>query len=253
MMMGRQGRSFASRAVFTVFLCAVAGSGVGCVASDDGADVESGEFAAVGGCKHNIGERRLLCAGDSVVSADNRLGTVIGVNPHSRQVMVHIKYTGERHKYDIDEVFVTYGCIYQLCVGDSATSPAGRPGTVIGVNPYKKTVSLKPFYNGTNDSYGIKKVHYGLGCMHGTCVSDRVATPLGKTGAVIGLSPFSDSVAVHLDYDVAHYAYSSSWLFVTTECLTYGPEVRNSADPYNRSKYSLNSREFAFTMTRTGP
>jgi len=254
MVIGRKVRSFASRAVASLFLCAVAGSGVGCVAREDGSDAESGEFAAVAGCKHDIGERRLLCPGDRVLAHDIP-GTVLGFNPTSRQVLIDLDWIDENRSYRIEDVAVTYGCIYQFCVGDVSVSGAtapdkGKVGRIIGVNPYNKHLVLDLDGIDAHYPYQLQGVHYGHGCMRGRCIGDRVGTPSGRPGVLIGLNPFRLTAAVDIDGDPDTYLHRVDSIFVINESDEYAPELRNPADPYNLSMYTMDSSEFEFTTTR---
>src|SRR5262249_4122334 len=145
----------------------------------------------------------------------------------------------DNYSYALTDLFVGYGCMYQLCVGDSAVTSRGQTGKVVGVNPYKKTVSLD-LDNYTDDySYPIREVLYGFGCASGTCVGDRAASPNGQTGVVIAISPFNGTVALDLDNYTDNYVYQLSQIFVMNQCLTYSAEVRLSPDPYGRSSFKV--------------
>jgi hypothetical protein len=86
-----------------------------------------------------------------------------------------------------------------ICTGDHVVTPDNYRGVVIGINPYKKTLSVKYDGYSTISSFGVRELALGLGCVHNVCVGDRVVTPDNYVASVIGVNPYNNNAAVHYD------------------------------------------------------
>lgn len=178
-------------------------------------------------CERNIDDGRILCPGDRIVSPTNNTGKVIGINSYQRMVSVDLDYYSDNYSYPIENVFIGFGCMYEVCVGDRVVSPTNITGTVIGINPYKQTVSIDLDYYSDHYSYRLEDIFLGYGCVKGICVKDKVISPSNITGDVIGINPYYGKVSIDLDNYSDHYSYYITSIYLTNECLDYGPDYRS--------------------------
>lgn len=183
-------------------------------------------------CIRDIKGGKILCPGDKVVSPSNATGYVIGINFYNKRVAVDLDYYSDHNSYDIDELFVGFGCMYGICVGDRVVSPNpyNDTGTIIGINPYYKTVSVNLDHYKNHFSYELDEIFIGFGCVKGVCVKDRVVSPSNIYGSVIGVNPYRGSVSVDLDRYSRHSSYDVTEIYVTNECLDYSPKQRSRSE-----------------------
>lgn len=95
-------------------------------------------------CQHS--PENYICPGDSIVTESGRLGTALGVNPYTHMIAYeyHFDTLIVRQTKPVETIFVTYGCSFGICVGDSIISPETNDrGTVTGVNLYTGMVSFE--------------------------------------------------------------------------------------------------------------
>jgi len=177
-------------------------------------------------CSRDITGRRILCPGDRVVSPSNNTGTVIGINTYQGMVSVNLDYYSDNYSYKIEDLFIGFGCMHLVCVGDRVVSPSNNPGQVIGINPYNQTVSIDLDYYSDHYSYRLEEIFLGYGCVEGICVKDHIISPSNNEGTVIGINPYYGTVSVDLNSYSDHYNYSISNIYLTNECLDYGPDYR---------------------------
>jgi hypothetical protein len=170
-----------------------------------------------------------LCPGDRVVSPDNYTGRVIGINPSRDTVVVDLDSFGSNYTYAIGDIYVTRGCVVNLCMGDRVVSPENYRGRVIGVNPYSRRVAVDLDSFGSHYSYDIDEVFSGFGCVDEICVGDDVVSPDNYPGRVIGINPYSGKVSVDLNSFGSHYSYDYSDIFLTTICVDYDTGYRHRA------------------------
>jgi len=178
-------------------------------------------------CDRDIDGGRILCPGDRVVSPSNKTGTVIGINSYQRTVSVDLDYYSDNYSYPIENLFLGFGCMYEVCVGDRVVTPSNKTGAIIGINPYNQTVSIDLDYYSDHYSYKLEEIFLGYGCVQGICVNDKVLNPSNKPGVVIGVNPYYGSVSIDLDYYSDHYSYDTTSIYLTNECIDYGPDYRS--------------------------
>lgn len=167
-----------------------------------------------------------VCPGDRVVSSDNYTGTVIGVNSYRQQVVLDLDSYSTNYTYSVKEIYVTSGCVLNLCVGDQVVSSDNYKGRVIGINPFNQKVVIDLDSYSTHYSYSIDQVFSGLDCVADVCVGDDVVSPDNYKGRVIGVNPFSGQVSVDLYSYSTHYSYYYADLFVTNNCIDYDNNYR---------------------------
>ncbi len=167
-----------------------------------------------------------VCPGDRVVSADNYTGTVIGVNPYRQSVVIDLDSYVSHYTYDIRAIYVTRGCVLNLCVGDYVVSADNYRGRVIGINPFTSKVVLDLNSYVSHYSYDIDDVFSGIGCVGEVCVGDDVVSPDNYKGRVIGVNPFTGNVSVDLYSYSSHYSYYFASLFITNTCVEYDTDYR---------------------------
>lgn len=186
--------------------------------------IQAGEAMA---CQRDISSHKLLCPGDPVVSSGNNTGVVLGVNARSRMVSIDLDNYFEHYSYKIEDIFLGFGCMYSVCVGDRVVSSGNSTGVVIGINPYKHTVSIDLDNYFEHYSYNLSEIFLGFGCVDGVCVGDLAVSSGNSTGTIIGVNPYRGTVSLDLDNYYEHYSYEIDKIFVSNECLEYGPGARS--------------------------
>lgn len=198
-------------------------------------------------CRRDLsGHGTLLCPGDSVVSPTNITGQVIGVNAYEQRVSVDLDFYSNNASYSIRDVFAGFGCMHSVCVGDRVVSPTNITGTVIGLNPYSRQVSVDLDFYSNNASYDLDSIFLTSGCVQGVCVNDHVVTPNNIEGIVIGVNRYHRTVSVDLEYYSNNQSYHVEDIFVTNECLDYGPDYRSR----NSGRQWPVPVNFDFSLTR---
>jgi hypothetical protein len=173
--------------------------------------------------------RYRLCPGDRVVSPDNYTGRVLGVNPSRGTAVLDLDDFSSNYSYSINAIYVTDGCVVNLCVGDRVTSSDNYTGWVIGINPHTFKVVLDLDLFSSHYAYHIDAIHSGYGCVGDVCVGDEVISPDNYEGVVLGVNPFSGSVSVDLANFSNNYSYSYSDISLTTVCADYDSVFRRRA------------------------
>ena len=95
-------------------------------------------------CQHS--PENYICPGDSIVTESRQLGTALGVNPYTHMIAYEYQTNSQqifKNTKSADTFFVTYGCSFGICVGDSIISSENYSGTVIGVNFYTGKVAFE--------------------------------------------------------------------------------------------------------------
>lgn len=176
-----------------------------------------------------------ICNGTRVVSPGGEVGTVIGVNRSKGTAVVDLDNYTDHSIFEVEELFIATKnqCTDGHCTGTRVVSPGAELGTVIGVNPntHKVAVDLDDYTD--HSIVEAAKLYFGSNrCVSGVCTGkdggsgDRVLSPGGEIGVVIGVNPITKRVAVDLDNYTDHSTYAIKDIFVQNECVGYADHER---------------------------
>ncbi|QDK40921.1 hypothetical protein DOM21_05505 [Bacteriovorax stolpii] len=105
--------------------------------------------------------------------------------------------------------------IFSICSGDRA-SVNQRTGTVIGVNPRKKQVTIR-FESGSVETVGIEYVTVNKGCYLKYCADDSGAV-MQRAGVIIGVNPVTKMISLRYNSGVIE-TVSAQHVSVGKGCL----------------------------------
>lgn len=211
-------------------------------------------------CMQSWDPNRIVCPGDKAFSPKGTPGSILGVNGNNGKVVLDIEGDFTNYTYEIKDIFLSYGCVHNYCVGDKAYSPNNIPGKVVGVNPHKGMVALDLEGYFENYPYSIKDTFLGVGCISGVCVKDFVVNPNGVTGEVSGVNIYNGKISVDLDGYFENFSYAADTVFVRNYCVDYDQSVRANLlaswmDSYNftQSRGHLASRRGPIVVPTAEP
>lgn len=99
-----------------------------------------------------------------------------------------------------------------ICPGDQVVSGNGYVGTVKGINLSTReaeanwTTTPDGYQHDATSTHGLESLALGRGCLNNYCVNDKVVSGNGFVGKIIGVNPYTSSVAVHWSIDPNGYA-----------------------------------------------
>ena len=179
---------------------------------------------------------QLICPGDTIVSSDNIVGTVMGVNPFQGNVAFR-STGGYTYTRDKQTLALGIGCLDMYCVGDRIVSSDSIVGTILAVNPYNRTVGFRST-GGYIYTRQIETLALGLGCVRGVCVDDTVISSDNITAKVLAVNPYNRTVGFR---STGGYIYTrqADSLSSSEYCDTYGqyPRTQQSFPLVNEKIY----------------
>jgi hypothetical protein len=170
---------------------------------------------------------QLICPGDRIVSNDNIVGKVLGVNPFRRTIAFRSNLIGSTYTREKSTLALGLGCLEMYCVGDRIVSDDNIVGTILAVNPYQNTIAFRSNLIGSVYTRRLESLSLGLGCVRGVCVSDTIISADNINGTVLAVNPFSASVAFRSKSTGSVYTRYSDTLSSAEYCDTYGNYQRS--------------------------
>jgi hypothetical protein len=138
---------------------------------------------------------QLICPDDTIVSDDNIVGFVVGVNPFQGTVAFRSKSTGNIITRDKLSLALGIGCLEMYCVGDTIVSNDNIVGTILAVNPFQNTIAFQSYSSGNVITRPLESLSFDIGCIRGVCVGDTIISSDNITGLVLAVNPFYGTVA----------------------------------------------------------
>lgn len=205
----------------------------------------AGLAQAKGTCPRS--QDQLICPGDKVVTADNELAEVLGINPFAGTAAVQNGYY-EIRTLPKKSLALHEGCLGMICIGDFVVNKKNIPGKVIGVNPYTRQVAFQDGYFEVRTE-NIENLSLGLGCVKGICVGDDVISSTNDFGKVIAVNHYSQKVAYQNGY-FEIYTVDAETLSSTKYCADYGDKHRSVLSFPLLDKKVYVDLNFQFSLTR---
>lgn len=194
--------------------------------------------------------QQLICPGDTVVSADSVIGTVVGVNAYQGTVAFRSKATGNMFTRSKSTLALGLGCLEMFCVGDSVVSDDSVQGIILAVNPYDSTVAFQSVATGNVFVRQLQTLALGIGCVQGVCVADTVISSDNVEGIVLATNPFQNTVAFQSKATGNVFVREATTLANAQYCDTYGEYSRSKQRyPFVNEKAYIDHR-FKFAMKR---
>lgn len=193
---------------------------------------------------------QLICPGDTVVSNDNIVGTVLGVNPYQGTVAFRSVVTGTVFTRNKQTLALGLGCLEMYCVGDRIVSNDNIVATILAVNPYQNTVAFRSVVTGTVFTRNLNTLALGLGCVRGICVDDKIISSDNIVGKVLAVNPFNGTIAFKSDITGTVFTRSSQTLASSEYCDTYGSYPRShNRYPFVNDKMYID-KDLKFSLQR---
>lgn len=175
-------------------------------------------------CPHSVNQ--FICPGDKIVSDDNIVGTVVGVNPYQGTIVFKSDYSGNTFTRNKSTLGIGLGCLEIFCVGDGIVSNDNIYAHILAVNPYNNTISFRSDYSGNVFTRALQSLALGFGCVLGICVEDTVISSDNITATVLAVNPFNGEVAFRSNYSGRVFTRQAETLATSKYCDTYGEYPR---------------------------
>lgn len=169
---------------------------------------------------------QLICPGDTIVSNDNIVGTVRGVNPFQGNVAFRSNSSGSTYTRNKLSLALGLGCLEMYCVGDRIVSSDNIIGTILAVNPFQNTIAFRSNSSGSVYTRSLESLSLGMGCVRGVCVGDTIISSDNITAKVLAVNPFSRNVAFRSNLSGSVYTREADTLSSAEYCDTYGQYPR---------------------------
>jgi len=167
---------------------------------------------------HAFNCHKNICPNDKVISRSGFVGNVIGINPNNNNVSVH--WTQDTNGYsknfretlDFTSLYITKGCYRDLCLGDIVFSQSGYVGEVVAHNQFQDKVSVhwtqdtNGYSKNFREAKSVESLSVENSCMLGICDKDKVISPSGYEGKVVGINKSLSSATVHWTKDTNGYS-----------------------------------------------
>lgn len=143
-------------------------------------------------------EQGRVRVGSTVITSDNRSGTVTGIFPNDNKIVVSDSYYGNR-TWTLDKIAVTNGCSGAVCVNDNVVTSDNRSGRVVGYFNSGNIVVYDSYYE--NRTWDSSKVAFAFGCSGDFCAGDKVITTDNREGKISAFFPNGDVVVYDSYYE----------------------------------------------------
>lgn len=181
--------------------------------------------SALADCPRTRG--RLICPGDTVVTNDNIVATVQGVNPRRENISVRSNYSGKVYNRSKKSLAIGAGCLGIYCVGDTVVTNDNIVAKVLAVNPYTNNIAVRSNYSGKVYTRSADSLSLGLGCVYDICVGDEVITDDNIVAKVLAVNSYANNIAVRSNYSGKVYTRSLDTLASAEYCDDYGSYHRS--------------------------
>jgi hypothetical protein len=199
-------------------------------------------------CPHN--QQQFICPGDEAVNPYGQAGRITSVNPFDHKVTLTLKGLSIGSSFNVSEVLLAQGCLEGICVGDQVVNPYGQPGTIAGVNPYKRQVALQLPGLSISSIFSVDDIGSGIGCLRGYCVGDTVTNPYGQTGTLVAINYHNGKGAFqNKGLNISSY-FDITQLGSMVYCTTYGDFERSVPRYPDFGNDDYVGPDFHFSMQR---
>jgi len=160
-----------------------------------------------------------VCAGDTVIPEDFTHGTatVIAVNARYREVLVQGDLDRRNYRRSIRQLFLTSGCINEVCVNNSVIPDLFNYGTatVEAVHFNQNLALVRGDIDGRYYKLSPNEMSVTEGCMYRFCVGDVVIPEdfTHGTATIVGINYSQRFFVVRGDIDGRIYRRSEQQLF----------------------------------------
>ncbi|MBK8203570.1 MAG: hypothetical protein IPK68_15005 [Bdellovibrionales bacterium] len=165
---------------------------------------------------------QLICPGDTVVSNDNIVGTVLGVNPFHGNIAFRSNSSGTTYTRSKMSLALGLGCLEMYCVGDQIVSSENIVGTILAVNLHQNSIAFRSHSFGYIYTRRLESLSLGLGCVRGICVGDTIISSDNINAKVLAVNPFSSAVAFRSNSSGNVYTRAADSLSSSEYCDSYG-------------------------------
>lgn len=173
-----------------------------------------------------------ICRDSKVIPEDYIKGHAIvkAVNASSQVATVLGNYSSNYHRYSVNQLALTSGCLGRVCAGDRIIPDAYSKGDaqVEGINTYSNKLTVLGNYSSNYDRYEEREIAKKSGCLMGICVGDKVFPDEYSKGYanVVGINIHKKTFTVLGNYSSKYDRYRFDSLALVEECLEYDSSAR---------------------------